>query len=153
MLSMDDQTQTVGGVRLQTFKRSYAQILAGDEPWYPLGKFMHQFFGRYQSYRAELVRESIEVPEDVTAEQWQWAVWCAASVEYLCNKYGLACPDWALDERYQLSEPWYYDEAGDLPEVQAELRAEAPEEFARRGVFCEANPYRNKYEHQSRRTA
>jgi hypothetical protein len=157
MITQDEQGMVdqsnldrVAGVRLQTFKRSYAQILAGDEPWYPLGNFMHQFFGAYQDYRAELVREAIDVPGEATPEQWRWAVWCAASVEYLCRRYGLEVPAWALDDRYQLAEPWYYDEAGDLPEVQAELREETPEEFVRRNVFCEENPYRNKYEYQGR---
>jgi hypothetical protein len=146
MLSMDEQTQMVGGVRLATFKRCYEQILAGDAPWLPLGNMMHQFFGAYQQFRAELVREPIQIPVDVSAEQWRWAVWCAASVEYLARRYGLEIPAWSLDERYQLVEPWYDDFGDDLPEVQEELRASSPVEFARRNIFCEENPYRNKYE-------
>ena len=149
MLEMDERTQTVRGVRLQTFRRSYEQILAGDEPWYPLGNFMHQFFGRYDAYRAELVREPLDVPEGATPEQWRWAVWCAASVEYLCNKYGLACPAWALEERFKLAEPWYYAEV-EGEEEEAELREETAVEFARRGIYCENNPYRNKYERPAR---
>ncbi|HEU5381905.1 MAG TPA: hypothetical protein VFV38_41325 [Ktedonobacteraceae bacterium] len=152
MVSMDEQTQTVSGVRLATFRRCFAQIVAGDDPWLALGNMMHQFFGRYQDFRAELVREAIEVPMDVTAEQWRWAVWCAASVEYLCKKYGLAVPVWSLDEQYRLVEPWYYDEVSGAEE-EAELREETPEEFARRGIFCEHEPYRNKYEYKGRMTA
>jgi hypothetical protein len=159
MLSMDETTQTVRGVRLQTFKRTFEQILNGDEPWYPLSEFTHQWFGRYQDYRAELVREAIEVPESVSPEQFRWAVWCAASVEYLCKKYGQEVPAWVMDQRYQLLEPWYYDEI-EGPEEEAELREETPEAFAWRNVYCEANPYRNKYEkpyrgdhHQERKSA
>lgn len=146
MLEMDERTQTVRGVRLQTFRRTFEQILHGDEPWYPLSEFTHQWFGRYTDYRAELVREEIQLPENATAEQWRWAVWIAASVEFLCRRAGLTCPTWALDERYQLAEPWYYDEV-EGPEEEAELREETPGEFARRRIYCEANPYRNKYEH------
>lgn len=145
MLSMDE-TQTVKGVRLQTFRRTYEQILAGDDPWYPLGVFMHQWFGRYTEYRAELVREAIDVPEDVTTEQWQWAVWCVASVEFLCEHADLEIPAWVMDQKYVLAEPWHYGDA-EGAEEEADLREETPEPFARRNVFCEANPYRNKYDH------
>jgi hypothetical protein len=153
MIDQQEQTLMVNGVRLQTFRRSYAQILCGDDPWLPLGNMMHQFFGAYQAYRAELVADSIEVPADVSAEDFRWAVFCAASVEYLCQKYDLSCPSWALDERYILAEPWYYDLAGDLPEVQEELREITPEAFARRNVFCGDDVYRNKYEYRGRKTA
>lgn len=141
------------GIRLQTFQRSYAQILAGDDPWLPLGNFMHQFFGAYQQYRADLVREPIEVPENISLEQFQWAVFCAASVEYLCQKYRLSVPDWAMDARYHLVEPWYDDLCADLPEVQQELRETTPHEFARRNIFCGDDVYRNKYEHTPRKIA
>lgn len=145
-----DTTRT--GIRLQTFKRSYEQILAGDDPWYPLGNFMHQFFGAYKRFRAELVRDPIEVPEDATAEQTRWAVFCAASVVYLCRRYRIRVPGWAREKRFRLAEPWYYDDFGaDLPEVQEELRETTPRAFARRNVFCGADVYRNKYERKRRR--
>lgn len=61
-------------VRLQTFRRSFEEICAGEAPWIPLGKFMHQFFGCFSHLRPELVEESIEVPENCSPEQFQWAV-------------------------------------------------------------------------------
>lgn len=152
MFEIDKHTQTVGGVRLATFRRCYSAILARDEPWLGLGNMMHQWFGRYQDYRAELVREPLDMPKDVTPDQFRWACWCAASVEYLCHRAGLACPDWALDPTYTLAEPWYYAEV-EGEEEEAELRAETPLAFARRGIYCEAHPYRNKYEYQGRKTA
>lgn len=133
-------------VPFQTFARSFAQICAGEDPWIPLGKLMHQFFGAYRMFRAELVRDPVEVPAEASADMFQWAVFCAASVEYLCHTYDLKCPVWAMEERYRLSEPWYYHLAADLDEVQHELRETTPEEFARRNVYIGANPYRNKYE-------
>lgn len=138
------------GVRLQTFKRSYAQILAGEDVWHALGNFMHQFFGYYSHRRAELVAEPIEVPEDLSLEQLRWAVFCAASVEYLCKKYDLLCPSWALDPRYSLTDPWFYGIGANLPRVQEKLRQTTPEEFSRRNVFCGDRTYRNKYEHEGR---
>jgi hypothetical protein len=112
---------------------------------------MHQFFGAYKQFRTELVCEAIELSEEeLTPEKWKWAVFCAASVEYLCQKYALPVPAWSLDDRYWLAEPWYYDLAGDLPEVQEELRETTPVEFAGRNVFCGEGVYRNKYEYKGR---
>ncbi len=105
-------------------------------------------------FRAELVHDPIEVPNQVSADLFQWAVFCAASVEYLRHTYDLECPAWAMEERYRLPEPWYYHLAGDLDEVQQELRETTPGEFARRNVYCGDNPYRNKYKGgRHRRTA
>ena len=101
-------TERTSRVRLQTFRRSFEEICAGEAPWIPLGKFMHQFFGCFSHLRPELVGESIEVPEHCSPEQFQWAVFCAASVEYLCKKYDIPCPEWALNPRYSLEDPWYY---------------------------------------------
>jgi len=137
-------------VRLQTFRRSYAAILKGEDPWYPLGIFMHQFFGTYKHLRVQLVYDPIKVPEHPSPEQFQWAVFCAASVDYLCKKYDLECPAWALSSRYTLDEPWYYDINADRPEVQEGLHQTTPEEFARRNIFCGDRVYRNKYEYKGR---
>lgn len=137
-------------VRLQTFRRSYAQILTGEDPWIPLGNFMHQFFGYYKHLRPELVCEPIEVPEHLSPEQFQWAVFCAASVEYLCKKYDLPCPEWALNPLYSLEDPWYYAIGADLPQVRQKLRQTTPEEFSRRNIFCGDRTYRNKYEYEGR---
>jgi len=137
-------------VCLQTMRRSYAQILKGEDPWLPLGNFMHQFFGYYTQFRPELVCESIDVPENPSHEQFQWAVFCAASVEYLCKKYDIPCPEWAHNPLYSLEEPWYYAIGGDLPRVQEKLRQTTPEEFSRRNIFCGDRTYRNKYEYEGR---
>ncbi len=137
-------------VPLQTFRRSYAHILTGEDPWLPLGNFMHQFFGYYKHLRFELLCEPIEVPEHPSPEQLQWAVFCAASVEYLCKKYDIPCPEWALNPLYALEEPWYYALGADLPQVQEKLRQTTPEAFSRRNIFCGDRTYRNKYEHEGR---
>ena len=139
------------GVPLQTFRRSFEQICAGEEPWLPLGNFMHQFFGCYKHLRPALVQEAIEVPEHCTPEQFQWAVFCAASVDYLCHKYNVSCPAWALIPLYSLEEPWYYAIGADLPHVQERLRQTTLEEFARRNIFCGNRVFNNKYEHEERR--
>lgn len=161
MISAKKQKSTVAStdtansarVVLQTIKRSFEQIIAEESPWIPLGKFMHQFFGVYKHLRLELMEESIEVPEQCSPEQFQWAVFCAASVEYLCNKYDLLCPTWALSSRYALLTPWYYAIGADLPQVQEKLRQTTPEPFTKRNIFCGDRVFNNKYEYQGRKTA
>ena len=111
---------------------------------------MHQFFGYYKQFRPELVCEPIELPENVSLEQFQWAVFCAASVEYLCKQYDIPCPAWAVDPSYLLEHPWYYALGADLPQVQEKLRQTTPEEFVKRNIFCGDRTYRNKYEYKGR---
>ena len=138
-------------VPLQTVRRSFEQICAGEEPWIALGNFLHQFFGHYKHRREELVCDPLEVLEQHSIEQFRWAVFCAASVEHLCARYVLPCPGWALHPCYTLEEPWYHGIGADLPQVQEELRTTTPEEFSRRNIFCGDRTFRTKYEHEGRR--
>jgi hypothetical protein len=144
MLEIDART----GVQPATFKKAFEQICQGERPWLPLGNMMHQWYGQYQHWREEIVCEPIEISPDATEEQLRWAAWCAASVEYLCNQAGLQTPGWALQDRWTLVMPWYYDDEVETDEEREELRAETPPEFARRNIFCGARPYRNKYENK-----
>jgi hypothetical protein len=112
---------------------------------------MHQFFGCFSHLRPQLLEESIEVPEYCSSEQFQWAVFCAASVEYLCTKYDIPCPEWALDPRYSLESPWYYALGADLLWVQEKLRQTTPEPFTKRNIFCGNRVFNNKYEYQGRK--
>lgn len=142
--------QSSEGVPLQTFARSYAQILAGEEPWLPLSEFIHQFFGYYKHLRSELVHDPIQVPYSPSLEQFQWAVFCAAACEYLCTTYEIPCPTWALEPRYSLMTPWYYAIGGDQPDVQEELRQTTPEAFSKRNIYSGDRTFRNKYEYRGR---
>ena len=137
-------------VPLQTIRRSFEQICAVEEPWIALGNFLHQFFGQYKHRREELVRDPLEVPEPCSLEQFRWAAFCAGSVEHLCAKYAIPCPQWTLHPRYTLDEPWYYGIGTDQREVREELRTTTPEEFSRRQIFCGNRTFRNKYEHKGR---
>lgn len=141
------------GAPYQTFRRSFEEICAGEDPWIPLGKFMHQFFGEYSQSRQKLVHEPIDVTDHVTPEHFRWAVFCAASVEYLCERYEISCPAWAQDARYTLKEPWFYGIGADIPQGQERLRQTTPEPFTKRNIYCGDRTYRNKYERPNRRRA
>jgi hypothetical protein len=131
---------------LQTMATTYKEICQGKSPWIPLGMFMHDFFGNFRHHRWQLVRDPIELPAAPTLEQQQWAAFCAASVEYLCERYGVRRPAWTRNPAYTLSEKWYNDGCADLPEVRESLEIETPEAFRRHNIRCSSRIYANKYE-------
>ncbi|GHO49616.1 hypothetical protein [Ktedonospora formicarum] len=132
--------------QLQTMNVSYKEIRAGEDPWIPLGNFMNDFFGNYPERREELVREPLEEPVEMTPDLWRWTVFCAASVEYLCQKYDLPCPAWAMNPLYTLDEPWYYSLGSHKESVRERLRQQTPPAFTRRNIFCGSRMFVNKYE-------
>jgi hypothetical protein len=131
---------------LQTIEISYREICEGEDPWIPLGNFMNDFFGNYPDRREELVKDSIQEPVDSTPDMHRWAVFLAATVEYLCQRYDIPCPAWVHSSAYQLSEPWYYSIGAHKPHVRERLERETPEPFTRRNIFCGNRMFVNKYE-------
>jgi len=131
---------------LQTMKTTYQLIVQGERPWNALGNFLNYWFGYAPDQRAELVREPIQEPVEVTHNLHQWAAFCAASVEYLCGRYNIPCPAWVLQPTYVLPEPWYTGLGADKPQIQARLRQETPAPFARHNVYCGNRVFANKYE-------
>lgn len=136
--------------QLQTMSVSYREICAGEDPWIPLGNFMNDFFGNYPERREELVRDPLAEPAEMTPELYRWAVFCAASVEYLCQKYDLPCPTWALNPAYTLAEPWYYSLGAHKESVRERLRQQTPAAFTRRNIYCGNRMFLNKYEPAAR---
>lgn len=132
----------------QTMKLVYQEIVyEGADPWLPLGNFMNSWYDYHKGKRRSLVKECPEVPENPTPEQLQWAVFCAASVEYFCQKYNIPCPKWIFDPAYErLSEPWFYSPYTHMEQVREELSQESPEPFKRRNIFVSKRIYANKYE-------
>jgi hypothetical protein len=130
---------------LQTMRMTGQEIFRGERPWTALGDFLNYWHSYAVERRAELVEEPVEEPENVTPEMHQWAVFCAASVEYLCFTYGIPCPDW-VDAYTALPDPCYTGLGSSRPQVQERLRREAPEAFARRNIYCSPHAFANKYE-------
>ena len=133
---------------LYTMKVSYENICLGETPWVALGNFMNDFFGYARGRRADLIAEAISMPLDATREQQQWAVFCAASSEYLCNKYHLSCPSWVQDPFFTpLPDPWYHFPVALVDSaVRERLIQETPQEFACKNIYCGNRVYANKYE-------
>ena len=133
-------------MKLYTIKLCYQEICTGEGPWLLLGNFMNDWYAYHRDRRTDLIKDPIEIPENPTLHQKQWASFCAASVEYLCQLYEMFCPEWALSAKYILIEPWYYSFKSHKPEVRARLEVETPRPFTQRGIYCGNRIFMNKYE-------
>ncbi|SRR5229473_2026741 len=131
---------------LQTMAIAYQEICQGETPWVALGNFMNAWFGYATDKRMQLVTDPISLPETLNTDTQRWAVFCAASVEWLCERYNVLCPSWVHNPSYNLAEPWFYSPGAHKSEVRARLIKETPEPFTRRNIFCGNRMFANKYE-------
>jgi hypothetical protein len=131
---------------LQTMSMSYTEIVQGVRPWNALGDFLNYWLDYTADRREEMIREPLNEPTEATTEQHRWAAYCTATVEYLCERYGVPCPLWISDNAYVLAEPWFTGLGASKPHVQARLLQEAPEAFRKRNVYCSPRAFANKYE-------
>lgn len=131
---------------LETMGWAYRQTCAGKDPWTGLGCFSHAWYGYARDNRAALVNEPLEKPEHETEHTRRWGAFSAASVEFLCERYNVPCPEWVYDPSYTLSEPWWRTLRADDPVIQESLRKKTPAPFARRNIFCGNRIFQNKYE-------
>jgi hypothetical protein len=69
-----------------TMARAYQDICAGEDPWTALGNFTNAWYDYAKAMRAALVCEPLAKPETETEHSRHWAAFCAASVEFLCDR-------------------------------------------------------------------
>ena len=131
---------------IQTMAIAYQQICRGEAPWIALGNFMNAWFGYAKDKRPQLVSDPLSLPESLNTHTLRWAVFCAASVEWLCAKYDIPCPSWVHNPIFPLPEPWFDSLGADKPELRARLIQTTPEPFTRRNIFCGDRVFANKYE-------
>jgi len=131
---------------LQTMAQAYRQICAGERPWIALGNFRNAWYGHAKGKRVALVSEPLTRAIPDTEHTHRWGAFCAATVEFLCERYGVPCPQWVHDPYYTLETAWWHTERADNPEIRQRLIQTTPEAFARRKIFCGNRLYQNKYE-------
>jgi len=131
---------------LQKMALTYQEICQGEQPWVALGNFINDWFGYATDRRAQLIADPITLPASPDEEQFRWAVFCAASVEYLCHRYEIPCPSWVENDVYRLPEPWFDIPRLLTPPLRERLLQTTPEPFARRNMFCGDRVFANKYE-------
>src|SRR5260370_15840546 len=93
--------------KLQTMRLSFEEICQGEDPWIPLGNFMHSWYGGHPEHRTKMVVDPLPDPTTYPPEMHTWAAFCTASTEWFCTTYEIACPDWVHNPLYILSEPWF----------------------------------------------
>ncbi len=124
-----------------TLAGAYAAITQGEDPWFALGSFLHDWWCYALDAREALIDESPAV--GTTLEEKRWAAFCAATVEELCTRTGFPCPLWVNKSDYFLEDPWWYYSQ---PSQREWLRATTPESFQRHNVFVGGSVLDNKYE-------
>ncbi len=131
---------------IETMTWAYDEICAGEDPWTALGNFTNAWYGYAKHMRADLVSEPLTRPKQETEYTHRWAAFCAASVDFLCDRYHVPCPDWVYDPYYILATPWWRTGRADDPSVREDLAKITPTPFARRNIFCTNRLFQNKYE-------
>lgn len=131
---------------LETMRWAYQQICAGEDPWTGLGSFSHAWYGYAKDRRAALVAEPLIRPEQETEYTRRWGAFCAASVEFLCERYHVPCPEWVHNTYSILETPWWHTPRANDPAVRERIRRTTPLPFARRNIFCGNRLFQNKYE-------
>ena len=129
---------------LETMNWAYQRICAGEDPWTGLGNFSHAWYGYAKDKRAALVGEPLTPPEQQTEYTRRWAAFCAASTEFLCEQYAVACPAWVYESRYSLPQPW--SGSNTFPDIVPYNVKTTPLPFAKRNIFCGSGLFKNKYE-------
>lgn len=121
---------------------AYHEICVGEDPWTALGNFTNAWYGYASHIRAMLVNELLTRPEQETEYTRRWA----ASVEFLCARYNIPCPEWVYDVHYILETPWWKTSLVDGPPIREHLLKVTPAPFSRRNIFCTNRLFQNKYE-------
>lgn len=122
-----------------------SQIDQGEDPWFALGNFLHDWWCYAVEERETLISKPPAPP--TTSEGKRWAAFCAAVVEELCARTSFPCPAWTKQQKYILKRPWFY-----FPQLSQRewLLETTPEPFKRRNIFVGGNVLDNKYElHQT----
>jgi hypothetical protein len=80
-------------------------------------------------------------------ECYRWAVFCAASAQYLARYAQVPCPLWVHDPVYaRLTDPWYFAPmAARKAQVRERVERTTPVEFASRNIYCGGNVFVDKY--------
>lgn len=131
---------------IQTMTRAYQHICEGIDPWIALGNFRNAWYGYAKDIRPDLVKDPPAEPEPDTEHNRRWRAFCAASVEFLCERYEVPCPEWVHDPRYVLETPWWHTNHPYDLAVHAKLVQTTQAPFARRNIFCGNRLFQNKYE-------
>lgn len=113
-----------------SISESFLGICNGQTPWVAIGNFLNDWWFFAIEHRSEMVEQPLSPA--TTLETQQWATFCAAMIEYLCQQEGLPFPEWTKQECYFLSNPWFLYER---QSKRAWLMATTPAPFKMRNIY------------------
>ena len=90
---------------IHTIAEVATQISQGEDPWFALGGFLHDWWCDAKDYRQDLISEpplSLATPEGR-----RWAAVCAAVVEELCSRTGFPTPHGSIYKTTHLTIPGF----------------------------------------------
>lgn len=120
------------------------QIDQGEDPWFAIGCFLHDWWHYVKDRRQELIDEP--PPPASTQDGYRWIAFCAATVEELCMRTSFPYPAWIYQPEYVLDDPWFFSTQISQHDW---LQATTPEPFRRRNIFPGGSVLDNKYELQN----
>ncbi len=126
---------------IHTIAEAVTHISQGEDPWFALGSFLHDWWCDAKDHRQHLIAEPPALL--TTVEGRRWAALCAAVVEELCSRTGFPCPAWINEQDSILEQPWFYPSQ---PSQRDWLLTTTPEPFRRRNIFIGGSVLDNKYE-------
>src|SRR5258708_32488726 len=77
---------------------------------------MNEWFDYAIDQRAQPIARPLPLPEEPDTDAHRGAVFCAASVEWLCRRYEVSRPSWVYHSTYSRQNP------GSTPQVPISLR-------------------------------
>ena len=115
----------------QTMAETFQRIRGEPQyPWNAIGDFLDEWRRSPLDDRLPLIQEGLSWQE--ASEVFQWAVLCAALVDYLCQQEHLTPPLWVQEPLLTLPNPWYLYPGRQLRQWQ---ETQTPEPFTRRNIF------------------
>lgn len=126
---------------IHTIADAVSQVDQGEDPWFALGCFLHDWWCYAADQRQELI--CVSPSPTTTLEGKRWAAFFAATVEELCLRISFPSPPWTEQQIYMLETPWFFS-----PKViqHDRLLVTTPEPFRRRNIFVSESVLDNKYE-------
>jgi hypothetical protein len=119
--------------RPQTLAEAFRDLNAGVvAPYIAFGNFLDDFYATQTTEERERLL-AVEPEPAKSSEARRWACLFAGLADWISFKYEFATPDWALQDSYRLSEPWFILDNWRLRPV---LLFETPPPFVVRNIFC-----------------
>jgi len=120
---------------MTTIADSIKKVHNGASFYIALGDFLDEFYKQPRDIQCEMISES---PGDEANISPAYMALFAATAHKLANDFGLPSPDWAMDNRYKMTETPYFD-CNARGNLRLLFMYKSPSEFKFRNLFVDEN--------------